>query len=263
MSQDIHLDRYQRKTNLSAGKQRRRLYQHAFSRELSHHSRPTARHSTHLIAIVLRTSLPDIAPRASLPEVDEYGTITEADFKDPETNREIFDISVDRLTTTDDIISEIEDCAALVWHFRRLASDKHDDLIRRIELRDYHDDKQLQAMRRLAKALEDEDDGWKRWIEIEGNDGVRRFKEKIVGWLAAPIEWGEDRHFEIQQNYVRALGHGQLAAPLAVLSRENLEIAAPLKPPLQHIEVIVIVFDVEHFGGRRFSSCLTALPVTF
>jgi hypothetical protein len=40
------------------------------------------------------------------------------------------------------------------------------------------------------------------------------------------------------------LGHGQLAALLAVLSRENLEIAAPLKARLQHVEVIVIVFDV-------------------
>jgi hypothetical protein len=30
-----------------------------------------------------------------------------------------------------------------------------------------------------------------------------------------------DRHFEVHQNYVRALGNGQLAALLAVISREN------------------------------------------
>jgi hypothetical protein len=35
-----------------------------------------------------------------------------------------------------------------------------------------------------------------------------------------------DRHFEVHQNYVRALRQCQLAALLAVLSRENLEIAA-------------------------------------
>jgi hypothetical protein len=66
------------------------------------------------------------------------------------------------------------------------------------------------------------------------------------------------------QNYVRALGHGQLAALLAVVSRENLEIAASFKARLQHVEVIVIVFDVEHFGGQRcrFPSRLTALLVT-
>jgi hypothetical protein len=42
-------------------------------------------------------------------------------------------------------------------------------------------------------------------------------------------------------------GYSQLAALLAVLGRENLEIAAPLKARLQHVEVVVIVLDVEHF----------------
>ena len=54
----------------------------------------------------------------------------------------------------------------------------------------------------------------------------------------------------------------QLAALLAVLSRENLETTAPLKARLQHVEIIVIVLDVEHFGGRRFPSCLTAPLIT-
>ena len=32
------------------------------------------------------------------------------------------------------------------------------------------------------------------------------------------------------------------------LERENLEIADPLKAHLEHVEVVVVVFDVEHFG---------------
>jgi hypothetical protein len=40
------------------------------------------------------------------------------------------------------------------------------------------------------------------------------------------------------------LGHGQLAALRAVLRRENLEIADSLKAHLEHVEVVVIVFDV-------------------
>jgi hypothetical protein len=43
----------------------------------------------------------------------------------------------------------------------------------------------------------------------------------------------------------------------------NLEIAAPLKARLQHVEIIVIVLDIKHFGGHRFLSCLTASQVTF
>src|SRR5262245_26658824 len=56
------------------------------------------------------------------------------------------------------------------------------------------------------------------------------------------------------QNYVRVLGHGQLAALLAVLSCENLEIAASLKARLQHIEIIVVVFDVCHVADFRLVS---------
>ena len=47
-------------------------------------------------------------------------------------------------------------------------------------------------MKRLAKASEDEDDGWKEWIKIEGNEEVHRFKNLIVDWLAAPIDCKED-----------------------------------------------------------------------
>ena len=55
-------------------------------------------------------------------------------------------------------------------------------------------------------------------------------------------------HFEVHQNYVRVLGHGQLAALLAVLGRENLETADQLKARLEHVDVVVVVFDVEHPG---------------
>jgi len=65
-------------------------------------------------------------------------------------------------------------------------------------------------------------------------------------------------HFEVHQDYVRALGRGQLAALLAVLSRENFEIANSLKAHLKHVEVVVIVFDVEHFGHSRLSSRLSS-----
>ena len=48
--------------------------------------------------------------------------------------------------------------------------------------------------------------------------------------------------------YVRVLGHSQLAATLAVASRENLKTAKQLKACLEHVDVVVVVFDVEHFG---------------
>jgi hypothetical protein len=40
----------------------------------------------------------------------------------------------------------------------------------------------------------------------------------------------------------------ELAALLAIPRCENLEIAEQLKAHLEHVEIVVIVIDVEHFG---------------
>ena len=141
-------------------------------------------------------SKPQASKKLVYFEVDEDGTITSPHFKEPKINSDIYHVCLEWLTGPEDIIDEIEQCDpqwhALVWHFRDLANQEHDNLIRRIELQDYHDDKELQRMRCLAKALEDHDDGWKKWITIEGDEGVSRFEKLIVDWLAAPIEWDED-----------------------------------------------------------------------
>jgi hypothetical protein len=44
--------------------------------------------------------------------------------------------------------------------------------------------------------------------------------------------------------------------PALLLRRENLEIAVPLKAHLEHVEVVVVVFDVEHFGHVAVSVSL-------
>src|SRR5438093_3191101 len=58
----------------------------------------------------------------------------------------------------------------------------------------------------------------------------------------------DDGHFEVHQDDVRLLGSRHLAPFLAVLRRQNLEIAEQLEPHLEHIDVVVVVFDVKHFG---------------
>src|SRR5262245_20644657 len=67
------------------------------------------------------------------------------------------------------------------------------------------------------------------------------------------------RYFEVHQDHVRVLGRGQPAALLAVLRCENLEAAAQLEARLEHVQVVVVVFDVEHFGhvadSVLFGSC--------
>src|SRR5262249_9223777 len=69
----------------------------------------------------------------------------------------------------------------------------------------------------------------------------------------------DDRHFEVHQDDVRPLGRGHLAALLAILRRQHLEIAEKLEPHLEHEDVVVVVFHVKHFGHDAASiSLLTA-----
>ena len=70
------------------------------------------------------------------------------------------------------------------------------------------------------------------------------------------------RHFEVHQDHVRVLGRSQPAACLAVLSCENLEVAAELEARPEHVQVVVVVFDVEHFGHVSESVLLTAALIT-
>src|SRR5262249_44185089 len=46
---------------------------------------------------------------------------------------------------------------------------------------------------------------------------------------------------------IRLLGRGHLAPFLAVRRRENLEIPKKLEPHFEHIDVVVVVFDIKHF----------------
>jgi hypothetical protein len=76
-------------------------------------------------------------------EVDESGTISSSNFKEPKINSDMFDnISIDRLTTPEDIIGEVEfPYDALVDHFRWLAQVEREELMRRIELKNYCDER--------------------------------------------------------------------------------------------------------------------------
>src|SRR6266480_1416980 len=58
----------------------------------------------------------------------------------------------------------------------------------------------------------------------------------------------DNGHFEVHQDDIGALADRHLAPLLAILRRQNLEIAEQLEPHLEHIDVVVVVFDVKHFG---------------
>jgi hypothetical protein len=65
-------------------------------------------------------------------------------------------------------------------------------------------------------------------------------------------------HFEVHQDDIGALGRRHLTPSLTVRGRENLEISKKLKPHFEHIDVVVVVFDIKHFDHD--ASPLPLLP---
>src|SRR5262249_54234228 len=58
----------------------------------------------------------------------------------------------------------------------------------------------------------------------------------------------DHRHFEVHEDDVGPLGARHGAALLAIFRCYDLEVLPQLEPHLEHVDVVVVVFDVEHFG---------------
>src|SRR5262245_23949503 len=58
----------------------------------------------------------------------------------------------------------------------------------------------------------------------------------------------DHRHFEVHQDEIRLLNCSHLAALFAILRRQHLEVAEQLEPHLEHVDVVVVVFDIENLG---------------
>src|SRR5215471_4578390 len=63
-------------------------------------------------------------------------------------------------------------------------------------------------------------------------------------------------HFEVHQDDIGALANRDCAALLAIFRSQHLEIAKELEPHLEHEDVVVVIFDVKHFGHDAASILL-------
>src|SRR5262249_27438343 len=62
----------------------------------------------------------------------------------------------------------------------------------------------------------------------------------------------DDRELEIHHDHVGLLGRGLGTSDLAVLGHQHLELVEQLEPHLEHVDVVVVVFDVEDsYHGTR------------
>lgn len=121
-------------------------------------------------------------------DVNDAMTIVESDEKEPEIRLDIYDISSGSLKSPDDLIDEVEQYQELRSHFVNLAECELEEVQEKL------DDEATNAvararLKRLEAALLDVGDGWREWIQIEGLEGLPRFRAEIEEWLAEPVDW--------------------------------------------------------------------------
>jgi hypothetical protein len=149
-------------------------------------------------------------------EVDEYGTIVEPDVKAPSIRNDVYDLDLNFIQSPETLIDEVQSHQELRGHFAGLASNYRDDLVGAIEEHEWAaltlsgtgDDApsaeerayaesllittgRIQTLQKLAKSLEDEDEGWADWITAEGQAGLPQFLKILQGWLAEPVDWSQ------------------------------------------------------------------------
>ena len=132
-------------------------------------------------------------------EVARHGTLTDPTVRAPRVRADVFErLSPSAIRTTDELISEVDDCVPLASHFSILA-EAHLASIEE-ELEDEDSGLGFIARRRLAflaAALRhDPDTGWRNWVAHEGDPGLVSFKERIEDWLAEGIDWDEAEWFD-------------------------------------------------------------------
>lgn len=120
-------------------------------------------------------------------DVNDFGTILASSIDEPKIRSDVFDIDIGDRCTPQSLVSEIENCCPLTTHFQQLAQNELDDALSRLEDDDSLSFFERRRLKRLAKALDDADDGWAAWVMLEGAADLPRFKQEVEQWLASDI----------------------------------------------------------------------------
>jgi len=132
-------------------------------------------------------------------EVAAYGSLCDPSVATPRLRSDVFhSVSPVFIRSTKDLICEVEVCAPLASHFSVLA----DDHLQSIEAELEYECGNLGFIERrrlavLVAALKDDpDDGWRDWVEHQGDPGLAGFRTMIQDWLDDDVDWGEAEWFE-------------------------------------------------------------------
>lgn len=124
-------------------------------------------------------------------EVNDYGTIADEGQED-QLWAEIFDIDTKTIKTVEDLIYTLNTCIPLQSYFNVLAWDEIDELKNEAELAG---GLALSDIQKKIDALEEYDEPWQPFIEMNGGADIAAHVQKIEQWPKEPIEWEKSEWF--------------------------------------------------------------------
>ncbi len=142
-------------------------------------------------------------------EVGEAGAIVVADVAEPKINADIYDININYLKTTEQLIEtvseyeeirahfgsllleEIEELQTVIAESEDLHSHDDDDEEGSRESAKKHDADELLRLQNRLKSLEEleYDENWQEWVRLGGEREFPRFKVMLEDFLASDVDW--------------------------------------------------------------------------
>jgi hypothetical protein len=133
-------------------------------------------------------------------EVDENGTLIEEGNPEPEIWADIFnDISTDSFKDPQTIVSQIQNCYPLISFLNFQISKEIESLEEDLRIGPPKTKTDLDAVQKKITSLKDlrdeYEEPWEDWIEIEGKEGVEKFKHLVDEWLSDSVDWMQAEWF--------------------------------------------------------------------
>src|SRR5215831_8240601 len=94
--------------------------------------------------------------------------------------------------------------------------------------------------------------GRERLLALAGKRVGRQADDRDVARLGLALQTPcrfpavDDRHLQVHQDKVRPLGSRNLASFFAILGDQHFDLIGELKPHLEHVSAVLVVFDVEN-----------------
>lgn len=127
-------------------------------------------------------------------EVNEHGTLIEEGVMEPETWGDIFDyLAGGDFKDSKATIQELQGCYPLTSYLDTQLNKEIESLQEDLDTDPPESKKALAALRKKIDSLtafrDEYEEPWQDWIELEGKEGLAKFKELVEDWLAEPIDW--------------------------------------------------------------------------